>query len=327
MAGERYVEITKDEMEKFIKNSYRPYRPKPGRVGDMLTYTLRLGPNVGLKIHTSVTIGRTEARGLGDESIEVFLVSLKLAGRREYLMTRATLKSKGIVLVMRTRNWRSALDDRVDKLIDIYEENEEYWEQRAAAQGDKEVPSGPSPSQLKFIEVLVDKIWQRRLQSRIHWADYGLDGSSKPTNFSSLTPGRDGKASSFIEHAKAVLEDEEVKNDRDRELNEERGQDRSQQQTALEPAPAGTTATFLKLRDGSWGLRGKNLVEGTWVTVTRKDGAQKKIPVGQVVWTNSDGTNVARIKEQQQRRYAGDADEDMEMGEPSNVDLYGGVSQ
>ena len=104
MAAERYTEITRDEMEKFIKNSYRPYRPKEGRVGEMLTFTLRLGPNVGLRIHTSLSIGRTEARGVGDDAIEVFLISLKLTGRKEYLMSRATLKSKGIVLVMRTKN-------------------------------------------------------------------------------------------------------------------------------------------------------------------------------------------------------------------------------
>ncbi len=325
MAGERYVEITKEEMEKFIKNSYRPYRPKPVQVGHQLAFVLKLSNDVGIRVHTSLSYGRTEARGVGEDAIEVFLVSMHHGpnDRKSYLMSKATLRKNGVTFVMRTKSWRSALDDRVDKLIDIFEGNPEYWNNRAKG-GEKS--TGPSPQQLKYILVLVDKIWQRRLQNKIHWSDYGLNGSSKPTDFSSLTPGRQGTASSFIEHAKAVLEDAEIQDERDRELNDERGQDRAD--PVMEPKPAGTTASFTKLPNGKWGLKGKNLVEGTWVVVTRRDGQKKKLPVGEIFWTGSDGMTVAHIPERGGRRYAEEGDGPEPLGEPTeSADYYGEVPQ
>lgn len=377
--GDRYVEITREDMENFIKRSYRPYRPKEGRTGDILTFTLRMGPNVGLRIHTSLSVGRTEVRGVGDDAIEVFLVSLKLTGRREYLMNRSTLKKNGIVLVMRTKNWRSALDDRVDKLIDMYEDSPEYWEKRASGDPAEEETKGPSPKQLSFIQTLVDRIWQRGLQDKIHWGDFGLNRSSKPTDFTPLTSGRGGSASRFIEHAKSVLEDAEVAAEHNRQVNDQGGgaerptdqqiraigghlrgkiwlwdslgisakfgpapetpgefrENFTAEQAAeilniLDKAPkssGGGTATFSRLQDQSWGIRGQNLVEGDWVTVTKKSGQSSKVQVGEIVWTGPDGTTVARIGGQ--RRYASEEEPDItyDIDEPLGFDLYGQVPQ
>jgi len=220
--ADRYVEISKDEMEKFVMNSYRPYRPKPGRIGNQLTYTLQVGPNVGVRIHTSLSIGREEVRGVGDDAIEVFLVSLKVKGKGEYLMTKATQKKHGIVLVMRTKNWRSALDDRVDKLIDIYEDSEDYWEKRA--EGVAPAASGPSPKQMEFIQKLVSMVFQRKLQGQIHWKDFGLDGSTEPKDFSMLDGGRDGSASRLITHLRDALTEFEARAEHDRIQNDQRSQ-------------------------------------------------------------------------------------------------------
>jgi hypothetical protein len=249
----RYVEISKAEMEKFIKNSYRPYRPKPGRVGDMLTYTLQLSPNVGIRIHTSLSVGRTEVRGVGDDAIEVFLVSLKLKGRQEYLMTRSTQKKHGVVLVMRTKNWRSALDDRVDKLIDIYEDNEEYWDKRA--QGTSEQAIGPSPKQLDYMKKLVGLVFQRDLQDKVRWSEFGLDGKVESMDFSKLEPGRGGSASRFIDHVRSVLDTEEAEAEKDRAQNDQK----SEEESSGGPTDAQVQRLGYHLRGKEWLWRKHNL--------------------------------------------------------------------
>lgn len=53
--------------------------------------------------------------------------------------------------------------------------------------------------------------------------------------------------------------------------------------------------TYTKLRDGNWGLRGKNLSAGQTVSVTKRDGARKTETVGKVLWRGNDGTCLATI--------------------------------
>jgi hypothetical protein len=49
-------------------------------------------------------------------------------------------------------------------------------------------------------------------------------------------------------------------------------------------------ATFAKLRDGTWGLRGPvaEVVPGATVRVTRRDGSAKSEVVGTIVWRNDE---------------------------------------
>ncbi len=54
---------------------------------------------------------------------------------------------------------------------------------------------------------------------------------------------------------------------------------------------------YTKLRDGSWGLRGKNLTEHACVVVKTKAGVSKTEYVGKVIWTGPDGTCIARKAE------------------------------
>jgi hypothetical protein len=51
--------------------------------------------------------------------------------------------------------------------------------------------------------------------------------------------------------------------------------------------------TFSKLRNGSWGLRGKGLTEGSSVTVTKRSGETQTVVVGKVIWRGADGTCLA----------------------------------
>lgn len=52
--------------------------------------------------------------------------------------------------------------------------------------------------------------------------------------------------------------------------------------------------TFVQLKDGSWGLKGKNLKEGKTVTVTKKNGEQKRVVIGKVLRTEN-GLDVTRV--------------------------------
>lgn len=47
--------------------------------------------------------------------------------------------------------------------------------------------------------------------------------------------------------------------------------------------------TYKKMKDGTWGLAGRNLVPGTTVTVTKKSGEIKREVVGSIVWKGTDG--------------------------------------
>lgn len=53
-------------------------------------------------------------------------------------------------------------------------------------------------------------------------------------------------------------------------------------------------ATYTKLKDGSWGLRGAGLTAGARVTVTTKAGVTKTETVGRVLWTGN-GISIATI--------------------------------
>lgn len=63
-------------------------------------------------------------------------------------------------------------------------------------------------------------------------------------------------------------------------------------------AATSNTATFTKLRDGSWGLRivGPHAVEpGQSVTVTKKSGETSTERVGEVIWSDGKGVTLAKI--------------------------------
>ncbi len=59
---------------------------------------------------------------------------------------------------------------------------------------------------------------------------------------------------------------------------------------------------FAKLKDGSWGLRGKDLKSGSEVVVTKRSGERTTATVGHVLWTGDDGTMLAKIAGERRNR-------------------------
>jgi len=58
-------------------------------------------------------------------------------------------------------------------------------------------------------------------------------------------------------------------------------------------ASGSPVAVPTKLRDGSWGLRGKNLTFNCTATVVKKTGKQERFRVGEILWTGPDGMQLA----------------------------------
>lgn len=55
--------------------------------------------------------------------------------------------------------------------------------------------------------------------------------------------------------------------------------------------------TYTKLRDGSWGVKGKGLVAGSNITVTKKSGESKVETIDHILWTGTDGSQLASIRQ------------------------------
>jgi hypothetical protein len=119
--AERYTEISLDEMESFIKESYRALHPKKGRKGAEVIFDLSLSDNhsIFVRVYTSIYEGSGQGRNKGSDSIKVVMLSDK----GQALMPPAKI-------VMRTKNWRSAVEDRVEEYLEVYESKVAYWKER-----------------------------------------------------------------------------------------------------------------------------------------------------------------------------------------------------
>lgn len=65
-----------------------------------------------------------------------------------------------------------------------------------------------------------------------------------------------------------------------------------------------TYATYTKLRNGSWGIKGSGLKPGREVTVRKRNGELHEVTVGRIVW-RGDGVMIASIEEPSTRHQRG----------------------
>lgn len=69
------------------------------------------------------------------------------------------------------------------------------------------------------------------------------------------------------------------------------------------------TATYTKLRDGSWGIRATNAVApGASISVTKKSGENKIENIGRVIWSGN-GVWLATIEKSSNPKKVGSCDE------------------
>lgn len=62
------------------------------------------------------------------------------------------------------------------------------------------------------------------------------------------------------------------------------------------------TATFTKLRNGSWGIKGHGLYAGWGATVTKRDGSTTDVSVERILWTGDDGLSIATFTPEESMR-------------------------
>jgi hypothetical protein len=115
----QYTEISLEDMEKFLKRAFRAFRPKQSSKSGEFVYDLTIGKFVGIRVWTSVGVHSGSGASVGSDAIRVQLISLKDHGPLE--------KGKAPI-VKRTQGWRTSLQDRIEELVEKYEEKEDFWE-------------------------------------------------------------------------------------------------------------------------------------------------------------------------------------------------------
>ena len=73
-----------------------------------------------------------------------------------------------------------------------------------------------------------------------------------------------------------------------------------------------TTATYTKLRTGSWGLRGRGFVAGERTLVIKRSGERQAVTVERILWTGDDGQQIATIDQ----RYGVTVDRPLQTARP-----------
>jgi hypothetical protein len=129
----QFTEVTLEDMEKFLKRAFRILRPKKGDTRAEVYYDLSLSHNVVIRVWTSISELRGVGAGVGQDAIRVQLISLR--------SQRPLMKGKAPI-VKRTQNWRSSLQEKIEDMIEAYEEKDEYWEARAVGET---APAAPPP--------------------------------------------------------------------------------------------------------------------------------------------------------------------------------------
>lgn len=271
----QFTEVTLEDMEKFLKRGFRALRPKKGEERREVYFDLSLSDHVAIRVWTSIGVGRASGADVGQDAIRIQLVSKK---KQRPLMTGKA------PIVKRTQNWRNSLQDRIEDYIEAYEDREGYWESRAgapASQGEQAGPpppdgvAGPPPSDKQVTYALT---LLKDVPSDFNWTQYGFKSPPDEEGLKSLSAR---SVSNLIEALKSARPATPA----------------TPAAPVVPRAPSGPRgmATFTKLRDRSWGLRGMNLQQGDTVLVSRKDGSKTRMEVGRIVWTSPDGTTVAEI--------------------------------
>lgn len=138
--------ITKDDMAKVIRRSFRAMDPDEGVFAGEIFYDLTLEEDspVVVRVMTSVSNSRGTSYGVGEDAIRVGLA----ARGGKNLMVLITVKriqtvdKNGKV----TPTWQDNLRARIEDCIENYHEKEEYWRRRAGEVSPQPAAPAPGPA-------------------------------------------------------------------------------------------------------------------------------------------------------------------------------------
>jgi hypothetical protein len=121
--GVRFVEVTLEDISKFILRSWRALRPKQGTEKREIYYDLALSANVAIRIWTSIGVGRDIGADIGSDAIRIQILAKK--GGKSWPLTEKGVKAP---TVRRTKGWKDNLQERVEDYLELYEEKEAVFE-------------------------------------------------------------------------------------------------------------------------------------------------------------------------------------------------------
>ena len=117
----KYTEISLEDMERFLKRAFRVLSPKKNTERREIVYDMLISPKAGIRVWTSIGQHTQTGAGVGADAIRVQFYNF--AKNRPMLTGKAPI-------VKRTQNWRDSLRDRIEDILELYDEKEGYWESR-----------------------------------------------------------------------------------------------------------------------------------------------------------------------------------------------------
>lgn len=119
----QYTAVSADEMLTYLRRAFRALRPAPHNLRGELVVDLALNDQqtIGIRVWTSVFPSTQMAAGVGADAIRVQFYNF--AKNRPMLTGKAPI-------VKRTQGWRDNLKDRIEDVIEMFDDKEGYWESR-----------------------------------------------------------------------------------------------------------------------------------------------------------------------------------------------------
>ena len=115
-AGATYTQATIEEWDSFVNRTFHALHPKRGAIHGEIVFDLYLTQRVGIQIRTTVPTEGGETRKAGADIIQLMLMDF---GRNKIMITRDMIQK-----VKRTKNWRDGVVDRVENLVELFDEHE-----------------------------------------------------------------------------------------------------------------------------------------------------------------------------------------------------------
>jgi len=119
----QYTQVSLDDMLAYLKRGFRALRPASHNLRGEVVVDLALNDalTIGIRVWTSIPSGGSHGVDVGADAIRVQFYNF--AKQRPMLTGKAPI-------VKRTQGWRDNLKDRIEDIIEMYDEKEEYWESR-----------------------------------------------------------------------------------------------------------------------------------------------------------------------------------------------------
>lgn len=120
----QYTAVTLQDLTTYLKRTFRVLRPTTGSSQGEVTVDLFLNDEqtVGIRVWSSIRSGGTQGVGVGEDAIRVMLY--------DFTHNKPMLKGK-VPIVKRTQGWRDNLKDRIEEIVEMFHDKEEYWLSRA----------------------------------------------------------------------------------------------------------------------------------------------------------------------------------------------------